>query len=289
MKKVILFFLVVVLMTGTVIAQGFYFRAGGTYGLPVGTSVIGEKYNSSYDGTLATPTTTASTKAVSASYGEGPNFAVAVGYKFNQNFMFDLSGQYLIGNKYHTSSVSNYKYPTYSSVNQDFVDTKAKGFFLNPSFVFSAGFGKAAPYGRFGLVVGAPQISKTESYYDNGDGIIAFDKACTYKKGFALGYQAAIGMNWKLSEKFDIYTEVNILNMTWYAKQSDLTKFMNNGQDALASLTVSQKQTNYAKSYDPSTLYDPTKPYVQLREASPFSAISINVGIRYTMFQKKDE
>jgi hypothetical protein len=203
--------------------------------------------------------------------------------------MFDLSGQYLIGNKYETGSVSNYNYGTYTSVSRDNFTAQSKGFFLNPSFVFSAGFGKAAPYGRFGVVVGSPQITKTESYFDNGDGTNAYDKTWVYKKGFAFGYQAAIGMNWKLSGKLDIYTEVNILNMTWYAQQSDLTKYNNNGTDGLPQLSVSQIQTKYEKSFDPNVQQDPTKPYIQPRESSPFSAVSANVGLRLTLFQKKDE
>lgn len=288
MKKVYLFFLLLIAMTGSVFAQGFYIRAGGTYGLPVGTSVIGDKTTYTYDYSGGNATTGAS-KAVSASYGAGPNFSVAVGYKFNQNFMFDLTGQYLIGNKYQNSSYTKYLYSGYSAADSDFFNTHAKGFFLNPSFVFSAGFGKAAPYGRFGLVVGLPQITENESYFNNGDGITQYDKSWIYKKGIALGYQAAIGMNWKISEKFDIYTEVNILNLTWYPKQSDLTKYIDNGTDVLANMSVSQKQTNFEKSIDPTAPYDPAKPSAQLREAMPFSAVSAQVGIRFTMFQKKDE
>ncbi len=288
MKKTVFFLLSMITMTGSVLAQGFYIRAGGTYGLPVGTSVIGNQSTSTIDYSGGNANS-GSTKAVSASYGAGPNFSVAIGYKFNQNFMFDLGGQYLMGNKYKTSSYTKYKYSTYSSTDSDFLDTQARGFFLNPSFVFSAGFGKAAPYGRFGLVVGIPQLTKNESYFNNGDGTIRYDKSWVYKKGLAFGYQAAIGMNWKLSEKLDIYTELNILNLTWYPAQSDLTKYINSGQDVLANQSVSQKQTNYDKSYDPTASQDPTKPSTQLRESMPFSAISANVGIRFTMFQKKDE
>jgi len=288
MKKTVLIFLTMIAMTGSVLAQGFYIRAGGTYGLPVGTSVIGNKSNSTYDYSGGNATT-GSSKAVSASYGAGGNFAVAVGYKFNQNFMFDLSGSYLIGNKYQTSNYTKYIYSGYSAVDSDFYDTKAKGFFLNPSFVFSAGFGKAAPYGRFGLVVGMPQMTKNESYFNNGDGIIQNDKTWVYKKGIAIGYQAAIGMNWKISANLDIYTEVNILNLTWYPAQSELTKFIDRGQDVLANQSVSQKQTNYDKSYDPTASQDPAKPSTQLREAMPFSSVSANVGLRFTMFQKKVE
>ena len=278
---------VVLAMTGS--AQGLYIRFGGTYGLPTGTSVIGDKDNYNYDGTGASAVTTTASKAVSGSYGAGPNASLSVGYKFNANFMVDFTGQYLIGNKIETGSWYNYKYTSFSSVENNVYEDNITGLFLNPSLVFSAGFGKAAPYGRFGVVVGSPKHTSTESYYYDGDGISYYDKTWIYKKGMALGYQAAIGMNWKLSNKLDFYTEVNIVNMSWYAKEGELTKYNSNGSDALSSLSVSQKQISYVKSYDPSVQQDPTKPSVTLRQSVPLSSVSAQAGIRFTLFQKKDE
>jgi hypothetical protein len=289
MKKSILILIVLTILSGSVYSQGFYFRVGGTYGLPIGTAVLGDKSTFTYDYTTEVSTSTGSSKAVSGSYGAGPTFTVAVGYKFNQNFMFDLSGQYLISSKFHTSSYTKFLYSGFSTADSDFTNTQAKAFLLNPSFVFSAGFGKAAPYGRFGVVLGIPQMTENEAYFNNQDGVTQYNKTWVYKKGIAIGYQAAIGMNWKLSEKFDIFTEVNILSLTWYAQQSELTKYMNNGTDALPNMSVSQIQTKYEKSYDPTAQQDPTQPSVQLRQATPFSAITANVGLRFTLFQKKDE
>jgi hypothetical protein len=289
MKKIILSALSFAILTGSVLAQGFYIRAGGTYGLPVGTAVVGDKYNYSYDGTIGNGITKTSNKVVTGSYGAGPQIALAAGYKFNQNFIFDLSASYLAGGKIESGSWYNYKYPTYSAIDQYVYKDNITGLFLNPSFVFSAGFGKAAPYGRFGVVLGSPKHSSTESYYSNSDGISYYDRTWVYKKGLALGYQAAIGMNWRLSDKFDIYTEVNILNMSWYAHEGEMTKYNSNGNDLLSSQTVSQSHITFVKSLDPNATLDTSKPTVRLRESSPLSAVSVNAGIRFTMFQKKDE
>ena len=276
-------------MTGSVLAQGFYIRAGGTYGLPAGTNVLGDQASSTYDYTGGNAST-GSSKSVKGSYGAGPSFSVAVGYKFNENFMFDLGGQYLIGNKYKTSSYTLYKYSGYNWVDSDFYDTHARGVFLNPSFVFSAGFGKAAPYGRFGLVLGFPQMTKNEAYYSvNDGGTYNETRTWVYKNGMALGYQAAIGMNWKLSEKLDFYTELNIINLTWYPSQSNLTKYISNSENLLPNQTVSQIQTNYVKSINPLAQQDTSKPSEQTKVSMPFSSVSANVGLRFTLFQKKKE
>ena len=289
MKKLIFSFLAATMLAGSAMSQGFYIRAGGTYGLPTGTSVLGSQYTSIYDYTGGN-NSSGSSKSVTGSYGAGPTFSVAVGYKFNQNFMFDLGGSYLIGNKYKTSSYYLYKYSGYNWVDSDFYDTHAKGFFLNPSFVFSAGFGKAAPYGKFGIVVGFPQMTKDEEYYSVNDGGTANEsKTWVYKNGIAIGYQAAIGMNWKITNKIDFYTEVNILNLTWYPSQSNLTRYISSGENILPNQSVSQIQTNYVKEISLFTSQDPTKPSVQTRESMPFSSVSANVGLRFTLFQKKDE
>ena len=278
---------VVLAMTGS--AQGLYIRFGGTYGLPTGTSVIGDKYNYNYDGTGASAVTTTASKAVSGSYGAGPNASLSVGYKFNANFMVDFTGQYLIGNKIETGSWYNYKYTSFSSVENNVYKDNITGLFLNPSLVFSAGFGKAAPYGRFGVVVGSPKHTSTESYYYDGDGISYYDKTWIYKKGMALGYQAAIGMNWKLSNKLDFYTEVNIVNMSWYAQKGELTKYMSNGTDYLPNLPVNQKLFDFVSSVDLNAIQDPSKPAQQLRVSYPFSTVSAQAGIRFVLFQKKSE
>jgi len=290
MKKIVFFTFAMSVLSGSLLAQGFYFRLGGTYGLPTATSFLGDQYNYLSTTTGNVNTVKSSDKAISGSYGAGPEISAAVGYKFSQNFIFDLGGWYLIGNKYTTSDISRYLSDVSTNwADSDVYHSHARGFFLNPSLVFSAGFGKAAPYGRFGIVFGFPQLNQSESYFYNGDGTSTYDRSWVYKKGVAVGYQAAIGMNWKLSDKIDIYTEVNIINMTWYAKQSELTKDIHNGQDDLPNMTVSQKQTDYVKTLDPYAAYDATKPSRQLREGTPLSSVSANVGIRFTLFQKKNE
>lgn len=279
-------------------SQSIYVRAGGGYGLPIASASIGEKtlYTSAYDG--INTTNSSSTEKVTGSYGSGTNFNVALGYKFNENFIFEINTQYLISNKYKSFSNSidyNTSDPLNPYTNLDNISTttSSKGLFFNPSFIFSAGFGKAAPYGRFGLVFGSPKISGTESSYYNGDGIDSTEKAFEYSKGISFGFQGAIGMNWKLSEKFDIYTEVNFINMTYYPGEYNLTKDVRGDgftvTDNLPLLYLSQKQTLYKKKFDPSAVNnDFAQAQVKLREATPFSSVSLQVGIRYNLWKKSE-
>lgn len=284
-SKKIFVAVILILITGSVFAQGIYLRAGAGYGLAAATSRIGEKYlhTEVYNG--INTVTSYSTDVVSASYGAGTNFAFAVGYKFNENFLFDVNVNYLAGKKYETSNVYKYDGGTYGYSDEDYFKTSSGGLYFNPSFVFSAGFGKRAPYGRFGIVVASPKITNAESYSSNSDGNVTRNITWVYKNGLALGYQAAIGMNWKINEKLDFYTEADFVSMTYYAKEGEMTKYIYNGTDNLAQMTVAQKQILYKKKYDPQTPYDPASPQVAARVASPFSSFSAQVGLKFTIWE----
>jgi hypothetical protein len=287
MKKIILPIFLLFLLSGTIFSQGLYLRAGTGYGLPVATATIGEKYQHTYDPSNTASPNTYSTKVVMASYGAGMDFNFAVGYKFNENFIFDLNVQYLAGSKFETSNTYN-ELGSFAGTEKTTNTISAKGFLFNPSFIFSAGFGKAAPYGRFGLVVSSPTITNNESYYYDLDGVDTRELTWVYNKGMGLGYQAAVGMNWKLSEKLDFYTEANFFSMTYYPAEGNMTKNIYNGADMLGQYTVYQKQVKFEKSYDPQPTYDPNSPSVQAIKSYPFSSASVQVGIRFTIWKKSN-
>lgn len=286
MKKIILPVFLLFVLSGTIFSQGIYLRAGTGYGLPVATSTIGEAYQHTYDPANINNPNSYSTKIVSASYGAGMNFNFAVGYKFNENFIFDLNVQYLLGSKFETSE--NYVDMNFPGTETTTNTTSAKGFMFNPAFIFSAGFGKAAPYGRFGLVVSSPTITDNESYYYNLDGESQYDKIWVYNKGIALGYSAAVGMNWKLTDMFDIYTEVNFISLTYYPTEGEMTKYDYNGFDQLPNLYVSQKQINFEKTYDPQATTDFSQPATQAIKSYAFSSASVEVGLRFTIWKKAE-
>jgi hypothetical protein len=287
MKKIFLF-LIVITFTASLSAQGFYVRAGSGYGLPAATTQIGLKVIHNENITAASPSNIYSNKVVTGSYGSGFNFNVGAGYVFTQNFIFDFEVMYLGGKKYQTSNLYTLTADTYNQSETDRLSSSATGLLFNPAFIFSAGFGKAAPYARFGLVAGSPRITKNESYYYDLDGTNTRDETWVYKNGFAVGYSAGIGMNWKITDNLDIYTEANFTGMTYYAKEGDLTKYIYDGTDNLSQLSEYQKKILFLRSYDPMTPYDASKPQLASRTGSPFSSFSIQAGIKFTIVKIKD-
>jgi hypothetical protein len=288
MKKAIFSSVLVIMLSDFSFSQGIYIRIGSGYGLPVSTSSIGQKNLGTYISTTALNSNSNIVKDVKASYGAGPDFSFAFGYKINANFIFDVNVQYLLGNRFQTSDIRHYTYNTYTSLHSDIQKSHANGFLFNPSVIFSAGFGNHEPYARFGLIAGAPSITSTQSYFDDGDGTVTFSKEWKYSKGKALGYQAAVGMNWKLSEKLDIYSELNFTSLTYYAGKKTLKSYIDNGIDMLPNLSVAQKQTVFKTSLDTYAPYDQSKPAIELQKPMPFSSASIQVGIRLQLWTKAD-
>jgi hypothetical protein len=287
-----LFLLLVVSVSAT--AQSIYLRAGTGYGIPLATSSIGESLTRTDQATANGTTYSTSSKGVKASYGKGLDFNFALGYKLNQNFIFDLNFIYLFGSKYETGNSYSYN----GGINNSYVEyeitkTSAKGFLINPSVIFSAGFGKVAPYARFGIVTGAPALTKLMESYYNGDGVDSTIIEGEYTKGLALGFQGGVGMNWKLSEKLDLFTELNFVGMTYYPGEYNVIKNnrgsgnfkVDNVINDLPNMTVSQKSTVFVKEYDPSnTNIDPAKPTTALRESKAFSSLSFQVGVRFNIW-----
>ena len=277
-----------IIFSASVFAQGIYLRAGGGYGLPAATTKLGEKYLHAqvYDGVSTTDTY--SNEIVTGSYGSGADFSISAGYEFNRNFLFDLNVQYLLGKKYKTSDINSYNEGSYSGTDSQITTTSSRGLYFNPALVFSLGFGKGVPYGRLGAVIASPKIISDESDYYDLDGTDTRDIRWEYSKGLALGYQIGLGFNWKLTEKLDFYTEAGFISMTYYAKDGEMTKYIQDGSDILGQLSVVQKQTVFKKKYDPNVTYDPSQPLITGRQASPMSSVSVQVGIRFLLWRKAE-
>jgi hypothetical protein len=294
MKKTLTSFLLIILISGALFSQGIYIRGGGGYGLPIATSSLGTSHIRTDFSNGSGTTYSNSNEIVTGSYGAGINFNFAVGYKFNENFIFELGTQYLMSKKYKT--FDNYSYTYLDPLNaSSYVDnnkytSSAKALFLNPSFIFSAGFGKAAPYGRFGLVLGSPKISGSELSYYNGDGIDSVSRKWEYTKGISLGFQGAIGMNWKISDKLDFYTELNYVSMTYYPGEYNVTEYLRSYggpvvSDLLPNMYMSQKQTIFKRKFDPTTVNtDFAKARVDFPQSMPLSSLSLQVGLRFSLF-----
>lgn len=293
MKKIISSLSLVAFISLAAASQGIYFRAGTGYGLPIATSSIGESHTEINVSNGNMTTTTTSVKGIKASYGSGLSFNFGLGYKINQILIIDLNLQYLSGKEYETGNSYTYESPGYTYVDYDLTRSSAKGFLFNPSVIFNSGLGTAAPYARLGFILGSPAVTSTMESYYNGDGVDSTVVNYEYVKGFAFGFQGAVGVNWKVLEKLDIFTEINFAGLTYYPGERNMTQNLQGyGSnkvdqiiDNLPNLSISQKTTAYEREYDPTKVNsDSSQPTIATELAFPLSSFSFQVGIRIALW-----
>jgi hypothetical protein len=86
---------------------------------------------------------------------------------------------------------------------------------------------------------------------------------------------AGIGFSYKLNEKFGLFSEIKMNNLSYSPKWYRLKKETINGEDITA---LRQKNTELVNSY--STSYS-GESSVNIKEAFPFSSVGLSVGIKY--------
>ncbi|MBL7872550.1 MAG: outer membrane beta-barrel protein [Cyclobacteriaceae bacterium] len=277
MKKIIVTLFLSTLLINFSFGQGAYFRAGGGYGFPMASQVIGTNYLRTQP---ANGSDTYSEESVKASYGAGMNISLGGGYMFNENIGFDLGIVYQKSKKNETSDIN---LEIGFGKEEDIITYQSTALFINPAFFITSAKGSKTPYGKFGILAGSPKIKTVESYYYDLDGTYTQHNEWETRKGIALGLQGTVGVNWMLTDKLDLFTEISFLSMSFYAKERELTVITYNGVDAMPNQQPYQKLTEFKKKLDPNAAFDANKPWQALQEASAYSALTFNVGIRYLL------
>jgi hypothetical protein len=276
MKKFIQLMLLAQLAGGMVYAQDvqlankYYGRAGvgGGIGLcyydPCDYYYDEDYYYPEYD----------NLKSVGFTPGHGFNINIAAGYRLNKHMAVELGLRDFFGTNIKTTYTANGEGGTYT----DTYKTRGMMFQVVPAFVLNAAMDKWDPYARFGLIIGAvPRIYEKEEEKDasnttNYEGV--------YKGGIPLGFNAALGVNYSLSDRFQLYGEVNCNGINYTPKKYLLTLYNENGVDQLGSLSTSEKEIEFVKKYDALETIPPDSPSKQLRESFPFSNFEVAVGVR---------
>jgi len=282
MKKLILLMLLVI-AGKAVLAQGIYFKAGGGYAIPVAGQVIGEMETESDD--FNTGDYKHNTESVNASFGAGTNFLVGGGFMFSEFIGAELNVQYTMGKKFETGYKYRYIYSSTTDYrDEEVMESFSNTIFINPSIVVTPGAGTKVPYGRFGIVAASTNLKTERSVYSEGDGIYQESEKWEYTGGMGFGFQGAVGMNWMIHDKIDIFTEVNFVSMTYYAQEGKMVERKQNGVNTLPDVMTYYKEVEFKKELDLTDgQIDYDKPRQALRESAAFSSLSFQVGIIFLL------
>jgi opacity protein-like surface antigen len=268
-------------------AQKVYFKLGGGYAVPAAAQTLGVNYIE--DNNSDTQNYSSKMEAVSGSLGSGVNVHLGAGIMFSKFLGVDLNFQYMSGKQYELIDRTTYS-GNYTGKNETIQKVQASAIYINPSLVITTGSGSISPYGRFGVVIASPKTKHEESRYDNTDGLYTKEREFEDKKGMAVGFQGAVGVNFPISNAFDIYAEVNFLSMAYRPKQAELTKSVTNGvDDNISEMDVREKKIEYKKEVDYENTPEPDEPTQSLSISQPFSALSLQVGVRFTLGGRSTE
>jgi hypothetical protein len=203
---------------------------------------------------------------------------------FNEHIGAELGLSYLMGGKSYSKISETRIYPNYPSEYYNQESTiSSKMFRMIPTLVIEAGGEKINPYAKFGLVVGFGSVLCESNYnsYDEWDGLETTSQKIQLSGGSALGLTSSIGAMYNLSEKMSLFGELNMINMSYSPTKGELTEYKENGVDKLSSMSISEKEVEYADSYDRYYFFnDSSKPSQVLKQSLPFGSFGINVGMR---------
>ncbi len=274
MKKLITGILIFTTLTNIGYTQGFYLRLGLGYAIPQAGQTL-DGTSQPYNGSLNDSTLQYKVKNTSFSAGLGT--FVGVGYMFNEHVGVQLDGNLGISTKQYSFTESNYNYQgVLSNVT---VQQQAKSpFIVIPSLVLHSGGDKIDLYCRMGLALPISTKITQNQIIVNAPGTGALtenDISLSVTSSFSLGFAAAGGLNYNISDKIKIWGEISLLSLAPFIKEADITAASYNGQpQSITGAPTYKFSKNIAVD---------SNGYNSPAYAQPFSNVGINFGITFQL------
>ncbi len=280
MKKLSLLLLTTALST-LCLAQGFYFRAGLGYALPMAGQTL-DGTGTPYNGSMNYAVKNYNIKGASFSAGVQTyaDFGYMVGKHVGAQIGMNIG---LLPRKYtyHANNV------TFGSGVQGNVTIEQKALlpiFITPAIMIQSGGDKVNLFSRFGPVLPLSKDVTYDQIQENGPNTGAKTKedyTFTIQNSFSVGFAAGAGVEYKLGKAFSLWAELSMLSLSLYTKHSELTAVTVNGQSYPVSSVSGAPPVNYTRS----GVIDSTGT-TQPAYSQPFSNFGFNVGIKINMSRR---
>lgn len=259
MKKLFIPFLACLCACSSANAQKFYFRGGLGYAISHGgvgqSTVSGNTGNvfplqGNYSSTQIPGTTAESFKLQRVSFTSGLHGILGFGLMFNKSIGVDLAASVGLATRTNKASVYTERAGIRESLN---VTQQANmPVFLTPSLVIQTD-GKIKAYARGGVVFPVKADMTQEIRYieelfnqqTNAWERTTYDWTEDFSMRLNPGVSGSIGMKLSLAKNITVWTELYLLAMTLYFKQSELTSYAENGESILGQIAPSNRITNY--------------------------------------------
>lgn len=272
MKRIALAIYILAVASAAARAQ-IYLRAGAGFTLPA----AGQTLNG--DGNAFNGRWSSSTKfeVKDASLAAGINGVIGFGYMINRNVGVQLDANIGLSNKEYTFHVDTLVYQAVP-YNLTVRNRATHPIILMPSLVLQTSGNITNIYCRMGLALPMKTKIRRDYLLINlpGTGLQEVqNEQWTLSNSFSLGYSAAAGVSWKVTNKVSVWAELGMQSLSVYLKQAYFDVVTVNGHSYDLS-NYGKRTLNYSKSGTEDSVHFAT--YSQ-----PFSSIGLNVGVKFRL------
>jgi hypothetical protein len=204
---------------------------------------------------------------------------LSFGHMLNSNFGYELSLAYL-----KPTTITDKSENIIRTLKGDFVQGLAK-FILN------------VPLDRFDIYtkIGVNIITGSLKFNQSLDANTANELLWNYKyyDNFSLGFNASIGLNYRISDRFSLFTELSFLSQSFSPKKGEATRFSISGVNQLNELNEfpyfskiefgDEYQYEYANPNNTNN-DNPQKLY---RRSYALGGYGLTIGAKYVLWEKK--
>ncbi len=162
---------------------------------------------------------------------------------------------------------------------------KRLSFIVTPSLVLQTSGDKLKAYTRLGIALPLNTKITEDQILSNapGTGTLQVDDfTWQIKNSFSLGFTAAAGVKYKISDNISVWGEVSLLSMSVYIKQQDLTNWVETAQGSAQSVPFSYYGGPTTIKFSKTATVDSNQASFPTY-AQPFSNVGINVGVTFTL------
>ncbi len=282
--------LVLMAFFGFAQAQTLKFSAG--YGIPWVSQEIGINSSSIHrvaiDPKSGEPVTlvASTSKSIQGSYGAGWIVTGAFGYRLSENIGMELGLNYSLGKEYTTSSTRiDTRFDVVKSSFRETKISKSRAVLFTPTLKFITAEKIFTPYFLIGPVLGKIKFHRESdrSLEENGSTSSVYQNT-KFTGGISIGIRGGIGANVIVNKKVSLFSEIIFTGMNYYPKESEIARYIVNGEDKLNTLSLNVRKTIYEKEVVTAGANDlVNSPGKSVRFSIAMSSLTATAGVLITL------
>ena len=208
--------------------------------------------------------------------GADLGFGLGILYLVSENLGIEIVGGYVMGG---THEVVDQSITTAPGTESMFISNQSSYIPIDLTFKISAGTEKLNPYLGFGptIVVNGKTIAFIEY-----KGAVESDKEWEYTYKLGIGWNAALGVDYSISDKIVLSMGFALHSITLKLNKGTLTKYTIEGADEMGNLETNEKEIEFkedAPTDSSATVDDPT---TMLTVGMPFSSLAIKFSLTFS-------